>query len=102
MSSIYGKGDAPSYGIWATLREEYLRKEKPELFKLMHESGILLDHLRAYQRAYSVTAQNLLEEKAKERGCNEELMQKNYFEWFLLTSEISEEVREIVTKMVQS
>ena len=88
-------------GVWGHLREEYLKANKPELYKLLVEKDELEEYLTGDQTAYSTRAEKMAEELAAERGVNEELYKSDSLEWILTTEKIQEEVHDKLKKEIQ-
>jgi hypothetical protein len=97
-----GKKLSPKYhiGVFANMREIYLRKNKPGIYKRLRDSGELEQHLKAFQAHHALIAEEKHQELAKERGVNHQLLRMNYIEWVAKTVEIQEEVREYMVKLI--
>ena len=88
-------------GVWGHLREEYLKTEKPTMYKMLIETGELEEYLKGYQEAYSTKASNLTEKLEEENGVNEELYKNDALEWILETEKIQEKVKETLEMEIQ-
>ena len=55
-------------GVWGHLREEYLKTEKPTMYKMLIETGELEEYLKGYQEAYSTKASNLTEKLEEKKA----------------------------------
>ena len=88
-------------GVWGHLREEYLKTEKPTMYKMLIETGELEEYLKGYQEAYSTKASNLTEKLEEENGVNEELYKNDALEWILETEKIQEKVKETLEIEIQ-
>ena len=95
-------GSVYHFGVFANMREIYLRKNKPKLYKRMRESGELEKHLRAFQYHHAVIAEEMHQRLAEERGVNHQLLRLNYIEWVSETVKIQEEVREYMVQLINS
>ena len=80
------------YGVWGRMREDYLKREKPAIYRHLIRSGELMEYLEGYQRAYSKRAAALDAELSKERGLTDDLMKCDSLRWILLAGQIHLEV----------
>ena len=80
------------YGVWGRMREDYLKREKPAIYRHLMKSGELMEYLDGYQRAYSKRAAALDAELSKERGLTDDLMERDALQWILLAGQIHLEV----------
>ena len=80
------------YGVWGRMREEFLKREHPAIYRHLVKSGELMDYLDGYQQAYSKRAATLDAELSKERGLTDSLMERNPLRWILLAGQIHLEV----------
>ena len=80
------------YGVWGRMREDYLKREKPAIYRHLMKSGELMEYLDGYQRAYSKRAAELDDELSKERGLTDDLMERDSLRWILLAGQIHLEV----------
>lgn len=93
-------GSVYHYGVFANIREVYLRKNKPNLYKKMRDSGELEKHLRGFQQHCAMLAQEKHQQIAKERGIDSRLLRNNYVDWVTETIKIQEEVREYMIQLI--
>ena len=80
------------YGVWGRMREEFLKREHPAIYRHLVKSGELMDYLDGYQQAYSKRAATLDAELSKERGLTDSLMERNPLRWILMAGQIHLEV----------
>ena len=80
------------YGVWGRMRKDYLKREKPAIYRHLMKSGELMEYLDGYQRAYSKRATALDAELSKERGLTDDLMERDSLRWILLAGQIHLEV----------
>ena len=80
------------YGVWGRMREEFLKREHPAIYRHLVKSGELMEYLNGYQQAYSKRAATLDAELSKERGLTDSLMERNPRRWILLAGQIHLEV----------
>lgn len=80
------------YGVWGRMREEFLKREHPAIYRHLVKSGELMEYLNGYQQAYSKRAATLDAELSKERGLTDSLMERNPLRWILLAGQIHLEV----------
>ena len=74
------------------MREEFLRREHPTIYRELVKSGELMGYLDGYQRAYSKRAAALDEELSKERELTDALMERDPLRWIVLAGQIHLEV----------
>ncbi len=60
-------------GVFANMREIYLRNNKPTLYKRLRESGELVKHLKAFQNHHAAIAQEMHQRLAEERGVDQRM-----------------------------
>ena len=92
----------PYMGEWAELKKNYLLEEKPEDFKRLVESKLLLEYFEGIEEMYSNKFDELVEEQMEHDGINEELKSKNPLKWVGLVNNIRSQVREILTAEICS
>ena len=80
------------YGVWGRMRAEFLKREKPAIYRHLMKSGELMEYLDGYQRAYSKRAAALDADLSKERGLTDDLMERDALQWILLAGQIHLEV----------
>ena len=80
------------YGIWGRMREEFLRREHPTIYRELVTSGELMGYLDGYQRAYSKRAATMDEELSKKRGLTDDLMERDPLRWIVLAGQIHMEI----------
>ena len=80
------------YGVWGRMREEFLKREKPAIYRHLTKSGELMEYLEGYQRAYSKRAAELDAELSKERGLDDALMERDSLRWIVLAGQIHLEI----------
>jgi len=80
------------YGVWGRMREEFLKREHPAIYRHLMKSGELMEYLDGYQQAYSKRAAALDAELSKERGLTDDLMERDTLRWILLAGQIHLEV----------
>ena len=74
------------------MREEFLRREHPTIYRELVKSGELMGYLDGYQRAYSKRAAALDEELSKERELTDALMERDPLRWIVLAGQIHMEI----------
>ncbi len=89
------------YGVWGRMREDYLKREKPAIYRHLVKSGELIEYLDGYQRAYSKRATALDAELSKERGLTDDLMERDSLRWILLAGQIHLEVLRRLEQEIQ-
>ena len=89
------------YGVWGRMREDYLKREKPAIYRHLIKSGELMEYLDGYQRAYSKRAAALDAELSKERGLTDDLMERDALQWILLAGQIHLEVLRQLEQEIQ-
>ena len=89
------------YGVWGRMREDYLKREKPAIYRHLIKSGELMEYLDGYQRAYSKRAAELDDELSKERGLTDDLMERDSLRWILLAGQIHLEVLRQLEQEIQ-
>ena len=80
------------YGVWGRMRAEFLKREKPAIYRHLMKSGELMEYLEGYQRAYSKRAAELDAELSKARGLDDVLMECDPLCWIVLAGQIHLEV----------
>ena len=80
------------YGVWGRMREEFLKRKHPAIYRHLVKSGELMEYLDGYQQAYSKRAAALDAELSKERGLTDDLMERAPLRWILLAGQIHLEV----------
>lgn len=55
-------------GVWWQLREGFLKKNQPELYKSLIERGKLEEYLTSYQETYSNRGEKMAEKLAEEHA----------------------------------
>ena len=80
------------YGVWGRMREDFLKREHPAIYRHLVKSGELMEYLNGYQQVYSKRAATLDAELSKERGLTDSLMERNPLRWILLAGQIHLEV----------
>ena len=89
------------YGVWGRMRAEFLKREKPAIYRHLMKSGELMDYLDGYQRAYSKRAAELDAELSKERELDEVLMERDPLCWIVLAGQIHLEVLRRLEQEIQ-
>lgn len=89
------------YGVWGRMREEFLKREHPAIYRHLVKSGELIEYLDGYQRAYSKRATALDAELSKERGLTDDLMERDSLRWILLAGQIHLEVLRRLEQEIQ-
>ena len=89
------------YGVWGRMREEFLRREHPTIYRELVKSGELMGYLDGYQRAYSKRAAMLDSELSKERGVTDALMERAPLRWIVLAGQIHMEILRRLEKEIQ-
>ena len=89
------------YGVWGRMREDYLKREKPTIYRHLVKSGELIEYLDGYQRAYSKRAAALDVELSKARGLDDVLMKRDPLRWILLAGQIHLEVLNRLEQEIQ-
>ena len=80
------------YGVWGRMREDFLKREHPAIYRHLMKSGELMEYLNGYQQVYSKRAATLDAELSKERGLTDGLMERDTLRWILLAGQIHLEV----------
>lgn len=80
------------YGVWGRMRAEFLKKERPAIYRHLMNSGELMEYLEGYQRAYSKRTAELDAELSKEQGLDNVLMERDPLRWIVLAGQIHLEV----------
>ena len=89
------------YGVWGRMREDFLKREKPAIYRHLIKSGELMEYLEGYQRAYSKRAAALDAELSKARGLDDVLMKRDPLRWILLAGQIHLEVLRRLEQEIQ-
>ena len=88
-------------GTWASIREDYLRREKPKIYEAMKRKGILESHLTSFQESYELMSETLTKKLRKERGVTRVLAARNFFDWAAQNIEIMEDVRKSMIDLIR-
>lgn len=89
-------------GVFANMREIYLRNNKPTLYKRLRESGELVKHLKAFQNHHAAIAQEMHQRLAEERGVDQRMFSLNFTDWVIETVKIQEEVRAYMIQLINN
>ena len=89
------------YGVWGRMREEFLKREHPAIYRHLIQSGELMNYLDGYQKAYSQRAAALDAELSKERGLDDVLMERDPLRWIVLAGQIHLEVLQRLEAEIQ-
>ena len=82
------------------MREEFLRREHPAIYRELVKSGELMAYLDGYQQAYSKRAAMLDTELSKERGLTDSLMERDPLRWIVLAGQIHMEILQRLEKEI--
>jgi len=100
-----GKKKDPIYyhqGIFANMRELFLRTHKRNLYDRLIKTGKLESHLKSFQAYHAAVAQEMHQRLAEERGVDLKLYHYNATEWIFRVVEIQEEVRAYMIEQINS
>ena len=89
------------YGVWGRMRADYLKREKPAIYRRLERSGELHEYLKGYQRAYSKRAGALDAQLSQERGLNDALIDRDPLRWIVLAEQIHLEVLRRLEQEIQ-
>ena len=89
------------YGVWGRMREDFLKREHPTIYRHFIKSGELMEYLDGYQQAYSKRAATLDAELSKARGLDDVLMKRDPLRWILLAGQIHLEVLRRLEQEIQ-
>ena len=89
------------YGVWGRMREDFLKREHPAIYRHLMKSGELMEYLNGYQQAYSKRAAALDAELSKARGLDDVLMKRDPLRWILLAGQIHLEVLRRLEQEIQ-
>ena len=89
------------YGVWGRMREEFLKREHPAIYRHLVKSGELMDYLDGYQQAYSKRAAELDAELSKEQGLDDILMKRDTLRWIVLAGQIHLDVLQRLEQEIQ-
>ena len=81
-------------GIWAKWHEDYLVKNKPEVYNHLVKSNSLQDYLQGIQSAYAEYAHKKTVQLEKRYGISHDLQERNFEEWLLRSYEVQNIVQE--------
>ena len=81
-------------GVWGKMREDFLRKNKPEIYQRLKKSGKLQRYLEDYQKVYSERAEMLTKKLQLKYGVEEKNFEKDAMEWLSRSVKIFLFVRE--------
>ncbi len=88
------------YGAYGNARANWLKKNKPKLYKALEKSGELYDYLDGYQKAYVVRSNELTEQLEKKYKVTPWLRQNNYLRYAELCFQIQQKVRDEIMKRI--
>ena len=89
-------------GVWANLREKYLKKNEPNVYRLLQEQNKLEEHLLSYDKTYESYAKRLMVEYADRRGVNEELRKRDFYVYLKMSYEICQIVLKKLTEEIMA
>ena len=89
------------YGVWGRMREEFLKREHPAIYRHLVKSGELMEYLDGYQQAYSKRAAELDAELSKEQGLDDILMKRDPLRWIVLAGQIHLDVLQRLEQEIQ-
>ena len=89
-------------GQWGRLREKYLKKHEPDVYRVLKEQDKLEEHLAMYQDTYSEYARQLMRKLHTERGIDDDLRQRDMYaflreSYFVCKDVIQQVKREILS-----
>ena len=90
------------YGMWASLRRDYLDREHPQEWAKMVASGDAEQYLKDYQEAMWEKSEKIEEKLQKEMGLTEELKRRDSMGWVGLANNIRSMVYEIMRKEIEA
>jgi len=83
-------------GPWACVKEAYLKKEKPEMWKELVETGKADEYLKDIEEEYSEKATRLMNQLMEQQGATEELKRKDQMKWIGITTYAQHQMEEIL------
>lgn len=89
------------YGVWGRMREEFLKREHPTIYRHLMKSDELMEYLDGYQQAYSKRAAELDAELSKEQGLDDILMKRDTLRWIVLAGQIHLDVLQRLEQEIQ-
>jgi len=89
------------YGVWGRMREDFLKREHPAIYRHLMKSGELMEYLDGYQQAYSKRAAELDAELSKEQGLDDILMKRDTLRWIVLAGQIHLDVLQRLEQEIQ-
>ena len=90
------------YGMWADLRRDYLKQEKPEIWKQLLEEADIEKYLQEYQEEMAAKAERLTKELEKKMKVTEELKKTNVMAWIRRKNQIQQTVLEVMQQEIQT
>ena len=94
----YEPEDNRPIGRWGRLHEDYLKKNKRQIFDSMLMSGKLHSYLADIDEQARGMFDNLVEQMKKVEGVTEELKEQDQWKWVQRMGNIQQRARETVTK----
>lgn len=97
---VAGEGEPPTrpIGIWGTMRRDYLKQHRQNVYYGLLFSGKLNDHLADIEEQAQDMMWNLTEQMKRAEGVTEELKRNNQMAWIGAMNNIQARVREIINK----
>lgn len=92
----------PYLGIWADLRRNYLKAEKPEEYEELAGENMLIEYLESFEDKYRDKFHEMVERQTEREGVDEELKSQNPLEWVGRVNNIRSQVKEILTSEICS
>jgi len=83
------------------MREDFLKREHPAIYRHLMKSGELMEYLDGYQQAYSKRAAELDAELSKEQGLDDILMKRDTLRWIVLAGQIHLDVLQRLEQEIQ-
>lgn len=98
----FEKEEIPYMGMWADLRKNFLKEEKPEDYIELRDGLMLIEYLSAIEERYSDRFEELVESQMEREGVDEDLKIKKPLEWVGRVNNIRSQVKEILTEEICS
>ena len=92
----------PYFGLWADLRKNYLKAEKPAEYEKLASENLLIEYLESVNDRYRDRFNDMVERQMEREGVDEELKSKNPLEWVGRVNNIRSQVKEILTSEICS
>ena len=83
-------------GPWACVREAYLKKMKPEMWKELVETGKADEYLKDIEEEYSEKAERLMNQLMEQQGATEDLKRRDQMAWIGIATHAQMQMNEIL------